>query len=77
MSPYKKQQSIRMAQLFMSRDAGVRHVVQLCLQAERERQRLKFKLAVMVDEIRAQDRSQSQRTLTGAVKLYQQRKIQR
>ena len=65
---YKKLQVARMAQLFTSTDPGVRKAAHLCLLAEREKQRVQFKPAALVDEIRSVDPTQSRQTLSRATK---------
>ena len=48
---YKKLQATRMVQLFRSHDPGVRKAADFRLAEERERQRMKFRPADMVDSI--------------------------
>ena len=67
-SLYKKQQAVRMVQLFSSSDPGVRKAADLLLVEERKRQRKSFRPAALVDELLPEDRSQSRKTLTRAVK---------
>ena len=67
-SLYKKQQAVRMVQLFSSSNPGVHKAADLLLVEERKRQRKSFRPAALVDELLPEDRSQSQKTLTRAVK---------
>jgi len=67
---HKKQQSIRMTQLFCSTDAGVRHVAKLQLQDERGKRRQKFKPATLVDDLRARDPSKTRKDLVRAAKAF-------
>ena len=62
---YKKQQAIRMVQHFRSNDPGVRKAADLRLREERERLRMKFRPAVLVDRHLHAGYSQSR---IGAVK---------
>ena len=57
-----------MVKLFSSSDPGVRKAADLLLVEERKRQRMSFRPAVLVDELLSEDRSQSRKTLTRAVK---------
>ena len=57
-----------MAQFFSSTDPGVCQAAHLLLTEERKKSRVKFKLAVLVDEIRAQDPSRKRQALAGAAK---------
>ena len=65
---YKKQQSSRMVQLFISDDPGVRRAAHLLLQEEERAQQTRFKPAVFVNEIRAVDPSKSRQALAKTVK---------
>ena len=56
---FKKMQATKMVQLFRSHDPGVRKAVALRLVEEKERQRLKFRPAALVDSILTQDHAQS------------------
>lgn len=67
-SLYKKQQSLRMVQLFTSKDAGVRTAAHLCLMEERGKQRVLFRPASLVDDILSQAPSQSQQAVSRAAK---------
>jgi len=67
-SLYKKQQAVRMVQLFSSSDPGVRKAADLLLVEERKRQRMSFRPAMLVDELLPEDRSQNRKSLTRAVK---------
>ena len=66
---YKKQQAIRMAQLFSSSDAGVRVAAKLSLEAEQASQRLSFRPAVMADDIRSAYGNANRKQLSTAAKL--------
>ena len=55
-------------QLFRSSDPAVRKAADLYLSGEKERQRLKFGPAALVDSILSQDNPQSRRALSRAVK---------
>ena len=52
---HKKLQASKMVQLITSHDPGVRKVADLRLLEEKERLRMKFRPAVLVDSIRTQD----------------------
>ena len=67
-SLYKQQKLSHMAQLFSSTDPGVCQAAHLLLTEERKKSRVKFKPAVLVDEIRAQDPSRKRQALAGAAK---------
>ena len=62
-SLYKKLKSSLMAQLFSSSDPNVRQVAQLELGAERDSVRAKFKPAMLVNDVRAQDTTRNRRAL--------------
>ena len=67
---HKKQQSIRMTQLFCSTDAGIHHVAKLQLQDERGKKRQKFKPATLVDDLRAQDPPKTRKGRARAAKAF-------
>ena len=67
-SVYKKQQASRQVQLSMSHDRGVRQIALLQLQDERNRQRLRFRPATLVEEMRTINPSQTRQALSRAVK---------
>ena len=62
-SLHKKQKSSRMAQLFSFSDAGVHQAARLHLCEEKGNHRVKFKPAVMVDEIRSQNPTKGRKAL--------------
>ena len=70
MSLYKRQKLTRMAQLFSSTNPGVCQAAHLLLTEKRKKSRVKFKPAVLVDEIRAQDPSRKRQALAAAAKSF-------
>lgn len=54
---------MKMVQLVMSNDLGVRKAVNLCLLEENKSKRMKFRPGVLVDSIQMQDLSQSQESV--------------
>ena len=57
-----------MVQLFLSDDPSVRHAAAVHLQLEEKRKILKFRLAVLVSEVKSQDPHKSRRQLSVMVK---------
>ena len=67
-SLYRKYQTTRMAQLFTSADAGVRKAASLSLKAEQGSQRMTFRPAAMVENIRGVNGIADRKSLLRAVK---------
>ena len=65
---YKKLQSSRIAQLFTSRGPGVRKAAQLHLLEEKQKERVNFKPAVMIDEILSHEQPRNRQALSRAAK---------
>ena len=65
---HKKQQSSRMAQFLTSQDPGVLRAAHLRIQEEEKAQRVTFKPATLVKQLRAQEPSRSRQALARAAK---------
>ena len=66
---YKKLQAMKMAQLLMSRDNGVQKAADLHLSEEKKSQRMKFKLAALIDFISCKDLFLSSKAVTDVGKV--------